>query len=80
MSVPTLNRGLRAEGASWRDISGGHRLRAAARLLRESRRSIADIALAAGYAESASFTRAFRRAYGTSPLRYRRGESGVSSR
>ena len=45
----------------------------AARLLRQGRRDIADIALAVGYSESASFIRAFARHFGTTPLRYRSG-------
>lgn len=71
MSVPTLNRKLRGEGASWRALLAEHRMQAAARLLRESRRSIGAIALALGYAESASFIRSFQRCFGTTPSQFR---------
>jgi AraC-like DNA-binding protein len=74
MSVSTLQRRLREEGLSWRDLVARRRLDMAARLLTDSRRDIADIALAVGYAESASFIRGFRRHFGTTPQRYRRGE------
>jgi transcriptional regulator GlxA family with amidase domain len=40
---------------------------AAARMLRETGRSVADVALAVGYAESASFSRAFTRHFGQGP-------------
>ena len=47
------------------------RLRHAARRLREDDAPLSEIALAAGYSEQASFTRAFTRFMGLSPLRYR---------
>ncbi|MEJ2409018.1 MAG: AraC family transcriptional regulator [Novosphingobium sp.] len=75
LSVPTLNRKLRAEGLTWHAIVSANRMMAAGRLLRESQRQISDIALATGFAESASFTRAFRGYFGITPLRYRQGEA-----
>jgi transcriptional regulator GlxA family with amidase domain len=36
-------------------------------MLRETGRSVADVALAVGYAESASFSRAFTRHFGQGP-------------
>ena len=50
------------------------RLRQAARRLREGDAPLSEIALAAGYSEQASFTRAFTRFLGVSPLRYRQEE------
>lgn len=50
------------------------RLRQAARRLREDDAPLSEIALAAGYSEQASFTRAFTRFLGRSPLRYRQEE------
>ena len=73
ISAATLNRRLRAEGSSWRDMLGQWRMEAAVRLLRQSRRDVADIALSVGFAESASFVRSFKRHYGTTPKRYREG-------
>jgi AraC-like DNA-binding protein len=71
VSVATLNRVLRADGLRWRDLVHERRMTAAARLLRQSQRDIADIALAVGFAESASFVRSFARHYGHTPKRYR---------
>jgi AraC-like DNA-binding protein len=67
LSLPTLHRRLRAAGTSWRALLDDHRMAAAARMLRETSRSVADVALAVGYAESASFSRAFTRHFGQSP-------------
>lgn len=76
MSVPTLHRHLRAEHTGWRALLHDHRMVAAARLLRESRRNVSAIALAVGFAESASFTRSFARHFGVTPGRYRSREIG----
>lgn len=73
VSVPTLNRQLRARGTSFRTLLAEYRLGAADRMLRHSLRSIGDIALAAGYAETASFSRAFARHFGHSPRAVRAG-------
>jgi AraC-like DNA-binding protein len=73
VSAPTLHRRLAAEGSGWRALVSAHRMETAARLLRTSRRNISAIALDAGFAESASFTRAFARHFGVSPGRYRKG-------
>jgi len=47
------------------------RMQVAAQGLRESRRSIAQIAASVGYESEATFTRAFKREMGTAPGRYR---------
>ena len=73
LSPASLARQLKARDTSWRTLLTQHRMAIAARLLRQGRRDIADIALAVGYAESASFIRAFARHFGTTPLRYRNG-------
>ena len=70
-SVATLHRRLRAEGISWRSLVQDRRMNAAARLLRQSRRAVAEIALAVGYSESASFVRSFSRHFGTTPGKFR---------
>lgn len=71
-SAATFNRRLAEEGTRWRALLAMHRMDAAARLLRESRREISAIALALGFSESAAFVRSFTRHYGISPGRYRR--------
>ncbi|WP_226016944.1 AraC family transcriptional regulator [Novosphingobium sp. FKTRR1] len=72
LSPATLHRRLQAEGTGWRELLTEHRLMAAARLLRNSRRSISEIALAVGFSESASFIRSFARHFGLPPGRYRK--------
>ena len=47
------------------------RLEKAARLLRYSGQSITDLALECGFSSSATFSRAFHKAYGTAPSRFR---------
>lgn len=71
VSAATLNRRLRADGVSWRDMVQERRMNAAARLLKQSRRDVADIALTVGYSESASFVRSFKRQFGMTPKHYR---------
>jgi transcriptional regulator GlxA family with amidase domain len=50
----------------------GHRLDRAATLLRNDDSSVAAIAAAVGYGSESAFSRAFRRRFGASPLRWRR--------
>ncbi|HUG68461.1 MAG TPA: helix-turn-helix domain-containing protein [Pirellulaceae bacterium] len=47
------------------------RITAAAQLLRETNRSITEIAIACGYSNHSAFTRAFRSASGVTPSRFR---------
>ena len=49
------------------------RLAAASRLLKETRHSVADVALACGFYDHSAFTRAFRRATGLTPSAFRSG-------
>lgn len=73
ISVSTLSRRLKAERLSFRRLLSEHRISNAKRMLLVSDRSVAEVALAVGYAESASFIRAFRRMSGVSPSQYRIG-------
>ena len=50
----------------------GWRLRLAAQALTSSAKGVADIAAAVGYESEAAFNRAFKRAFGAPPARYRR--------
>lgn len=80
VSAATLSRRLRAQGLRWRDLVNERRMQAAARLLRQSRRDVAEIALSVGFAESASFIRRFGRHFGMTPQSYRRaGEEALSA-
>lgn len=57
----------RETGQSPRDIYIALRLRAARRLVEQTRLSISEIAMRTGYEDASAFTRAFRRAYGHPP-------------
>jgi len=72
VSSQCLQRRLQEHGLAWRDLLHRRRMEAGTRLLIESRRSIADIAIATGYAESASFIRAFKADTGETPARFRK--------
>jgi AraC-like DNA-binding protein len=50
----------------------GWRLRLAAQALTSSPKGVADVAASVGYESEAAFNRAFKRAYGVPPARYRR--------
>jgi len=65
MSVRTLQRRLSGEGTSFKELVDHFRKKESVRLLNESDRQIKMIAEKLGYNEPASFTRAFRRWYGT---------------
>jgi AraC-like DNA-binding protein len=73
ISQSTLYRRLNSENKSFQRLLDGRREALAKRLLSNSRMSIAEIASALGYAENASFTRAFRRWTQVSPRQYRDG-------
>lgn len=72
VSRATLIRRLKTIGVSYTDLVNERRLGFARLLLTTSGRSISDIALACGYAEAASFTRAFQRQVGQTPSRWRK--------
>ena len=52
------------------------RMQTAARLLLETRSTVAAIALDVGYDSEAAFARAFKRAVGKPPAAWRRGREG----
>ena len=62
----------RVYGQSPAAFAREHALAAAAQLLAQTNRSIADVSQACGYANPSKFAAAFRRAYDVSPLEYRR--------
>lgn len=74
MSESTLARRLRLEGTSFHEVLTQKRMNMAQRMLAYSDTSIAEIALSVGYAENASFSRAFKAWCGSSPESYRRLE------
>jgi AraC-like DNA-binding protein len=71
VSPSTLYRRLSSEKKSFRQVLDYKREAMAKRLLANSQMSIAEVASAVGYAENASFTRAFRRWTNCSPRQFR---------
>ncbi len=72
LSVRSLQRRLAKNGISHSQIVDQARYQAATRLLRESDSRITDIGIELGYADSAHFSRAFKRWSGITPREYRR--------
>ncbi|MEV0761824.1 AraC family transcriptional regulator ligand-binding domain-containing protein [Nocardia sp. NPDC050435] len=72
LSGRTLRRQLAAEGHSYRSLLDEVRRTLACELLTGTDLSTAAVADRLGYTEAASFTRAFQRWTGTTPLRWRR--------
>lgn len=75
----TLRRRLQAEGTSVHGLVAQARFEIARQLLRETRLSLRDIAVALGYAEASAFVRAFRGWAGCAPGQWRAGEAGLSA-
>jgi AraC-like DNA-binding protein len=71
MGVRTLQRRLKVEGLSFRDIRLDETLARGLALVRSSDASIRDIALALGYDEPRSFRRAFLARFGKAPSEVR---------
>ncbi|HIE1866401.1 helix-turn-helix transcriptional regulator [Pseudomonas aeruginosa] len=70
----TLRRALQRDGWSFSAIVEEHRRLLSVDLLESTELSIGEVADRLGFDEQASFIRAFRRWYGTTPGRYRLGE------
>lgn len=72
MSPRTLQRRLRTEGTTFRELVDQVRRESCLHQLRNPSSNLDDIAHRLGYTDRANFSRAFRRWSGTSPARYRR--------
>jgi AraC-like DNA-binding protein len=72
MSVRTLHRQLKEEGTSLQALKDQVRRDLASQLLTRTTRSVKQIALAVGFRNEKSFTRAFGQWTGESPIEYRR--------
>lgn len=68
----TLNRRLKAEGTTFRELLDEVRFEAACQLLDTASIPITQIAASLGYAETSAFSRAFRRWSGATPVERRR--------
>ena len=71
LSVRSLQRRLAARGLTYSQLLDQARFQAARGLLEQSDIRITDIGMELGYADSAHFTRAFKRWAGVSPREYR---------
>lgn len=71
LSPRTLDRQLKREGTSFRDLHQQAREQKACRLLREGRLSVTQVAYEVGYSDASNFIRAFKRQTGHSPTEWR---------
>ncbi len=71
MSVRSMQRRLAKRGESFASVSNRVRLRLAAAMLSEGQLSLREIAAELGYTQQTNFIRAFKRATGVTPDRYR---------
>lgn len=76
LSPRSLERGLRAEGTSFREIDHEVRRAFAIELVAGSGSPLEDVALRCGFANLPAFSRAFRRWTGTPPSRFRQTQGG----
>ncbi len=70
-SVSSLQRSLRSEGVSYREILDDTRRSLAQQFIREKEYSLSEIAYLLGFSDQGNFTRAFKRWTGSTPTRYR---------
>ena len=71
LSLRSLQRRLQGEKTTFTDLLNETQQQLAIQYIRESHRSIGEITYLLGYSEPGSFTRAFRRWTGKSPLQFR---------
>jgi AraC-like DNA-binding protein len=71
LSARTLHRRLEAEGTRFGEVLDGVREGRARRLLRETALPLAEVAYRAGFADLATFSRAFKRWTGLPPGAFR---------
>jgi AraC-like DNA-binding protein len=72
MSGRTLQRRLRDEETTYRDVLALFRRDAAPALLRDGRLGVSEVAFLLGYEDPASFQRSFRHTFGMPPRAFRR--------
>jgi len=75
VSNRTLQRKLKDEGTSFKDLLQDTRLQLACRYLKNPSRSVLETAYLLGFSEPSTFSRAFKRWTGTAPAEYRQSLS-----
>ena len=70
LSVSSLQRGLRAEGQTFRQVLETTRKSLALRYIQEGTYALSEVAYLLGFADQSSMTRAFRRWTGVAPSEY----------
>lgn len=71
MDPRTLQRKLKAQGCSFKQLTEDVRATLAAQYLSDSRKTLTEIAEVLGYSELSAFSRFFQRVYGKSPSEWR---------
>lgn len=79
MSPRSLRRHLQAQGVNYKTLLENERKRLALKRIENSEHSLDDIAHELGYHNASSFSRAFKRWFGQSPLHYKQATSTESS-
>lgn len=77
LSPRTLDRYLKKEGGSYRDLSKRARHAKACKLLADEWRPVTQIGLELGYTDASNFARAFKRESGMSPGAWRAQHTGA---
>lgn len=70
LSRQTLFRKLKAEGCDFRALSDQFKKERALEMLQDGKNSMTSVGLSLGYQDASSFTKAFKRWYGTTPTNY----------
>lgn len=78
-SPRNLQRGLHADGTSFRDLVDEWRRNRALVLVTNTRLPLSEVSNALGYSEQSVFSQAFRRWYGDAPLGYRSTQMGAGA-
>ncbi|MGI9383937.1 MAG: AraC family transcriptional regulator ligand-binding domain-containing protein [Methyloligellaceae bacterium] len=76
MGARTLQRRLREQGPSYRDVLVEARMRRAVELLTLTREPIAEVAFSLGYSSATHMSRAFKRSLGRTPSELRASDPG----
>lgn len=75
ISARSIDRHLKKEGVSYRELSDKVRFERARQILLTGRSTVMDAAMQLGFSDAANFSRAFKRVVGVSPGEYRQSEA-----